>query len=53
MRHANARYSASAEDFATVGCFFDFHEISEVPRNTQKPVVDRLVTGQLPQSASE
>ncbi|MDV3194007.1 MAG: hypothetical protein Q8835_03070 [Sweet potato little leaf phytoplasma] len=49
---ANALYSASAKDLETVGCFFDFHEIKDSPRNTQKPETDFLVSRQAPQSAS-
>ena len=48
----SAIYSTSAEDLDTVCCFLDFHEISECPRNTQNPVVDLLVSMQLPQPAS-
>ena len=33
--------------------FFDFQEIRESPRNTQKPVVDRLVSGHVAQSELE
>ena len=50
---ATARYSASAEDVETVFCFFDFQEISASPKNTQNPVMERLVVKQVPQSASE
>uniref|UniRef100_A0A7N0TK53 Smr domain-containing protein n=1 Tax=Kalanchoe fedtschenkoi TaxID=63787 RepID=A0A7N0TK53_KALFE len=42
-RWANALYSASAEDRATVGCFLLFQEIRESPSLTQKPVTERLV----------
>ena len=40
---ARARYSASAEDRLTVTCFFDFHEINELPRKIAKPVTLLLV----------
>lgn len=49
---ANARYSASVEDRETVGCFLDFQEINELPKNTQNLVIDRLVSGQVAQSES-
>jgi hypothetical protein len=48
-----ARYSASALDLDTVGWRFDDHDTRELPRYTQKPDVERLVSGQPPQSASE
>lgn len=47
-----ARYSDSAEDMETVGCFLDFQDISDEPKNIQYPVVDRLLSLQDPQSAS-
>jgi hypothetical protein len=50
---ATARYSASALDRDTVGCRFEDHETSESPRKTQKLKVERLVSGQPAQSASE
>lgn len=50
---AKARYSASAEDREVVDCFFDFQETNESPRKTQKPVTERLVSGQEAQSASQ
>ena len=49
---AKALYSAFADERATVGCFLDFHAMSDEPRNTQKSVVERRVTWQLPQSPS-
>ena len=49
---AKARYSASAEERATVVCFFDFQEIKASPKKTQYPEVDFLVSTQFPQSAS-
>lgn len=52
-KDANARYSASALDLATVPCFFEDHETQLDPRKTHNPVVDRRVSGQPPQSASE
>lgn len=52
-RVASALYSASADDRATLlFFFFYFQVIKEFPKKTQKPVVDLLVTVQLPQSAS-
>ena len=50
---AIARYSASALDQDTVVCRLDDHEMSEEPRKTQNPDVDRRVSGQPAQSASE
>ncbi|MFS7909786.1 hypothetical protein Hanom_Chr02g00098591 [Helianthus anomalus] len=47
-----ARYSASAEDLEMVDCFLLFHEIRELPKKTQKPVIDFLVFTHLPQSES-
>ena len=47
-----ALYSASAEDRDTVLCFLDFQEISESPTKTQNPIVERLVSGHVPQSES-
>ena len=46
-------YSTSVEDFETISCFFDLQEIKASPRNTQYPVKDFLVSGQLAQSASQ
>ena len=48
-----ARYSASALDLDTVFCHLDDHEMREDPRKTQKPEVDRRVSGHPAQSASE
>ena len=45
-------YSASADDLETVCCFFDFQEIKESPRNTQKPLTDLLLSRQPAQSES-
>ena len=39
-------YSTSAVDLETVLCFLDFKETNESPRNTQKPVMDLLESGQ-------
>lgn len=49
---ANARYSASAEDHEIVACFLDLQLTIESPKNMQKPVMDRLVSGQVAQSES-
>ena len=38
-------YSASAEERATVGCFFDFHEIGLPPIMMKNPLIDLLVQG--------
>ena len=45
--------SASAKNLETVLYFFDFQEIGESSRNTQKPMVDRLVPGHIAQFESE
>ena len=45
------RYSASALERETVGCFFVFQETGDPPSVTKHPVRDRLVKGQAPQSA--
>lgn len=50
---ATARYSASALERDTIGCHLDDQETRASPRNTQKPDVDLLVSGQPVQSASE
>ena len=47
------RYSTSAEERETVVCFLVFHEIGELPNITKYAVKDRLVRGQLAQSASQ
>lgn len=46
-------YSASALDLERVGYFLETLVSRFFPRNTQKPVVDRLLSGQPAQSASE
>lgn len=46
-------YLDSAEDPDIVCCFLDFQEIKEDPRKTQKPVMERLVSKQPAQSASQ
>ena len=46
---ARARYSISAEEHDTIAYFFDSRES---PKNTQKPIVECLVSTQLPQSTS-
>lgn len=51
-KDAIALYSTSVEDLLTVACFLAFHEISELPRNTQYPVMDLLLILQVAQSAS-
>ena len=38
-------YSASAEERATVGCFFYFHEIGQPPIMIKNPLIDLLVQG--------
>lgn len=46
-------YSASALDLERVGYFLETQVSRFFPRNTQKPVVDRPLSGQPAQSASE
>lgn len=41
-------YSNSAKDLEIVPCLTNFQEMSESPRNTQKPVVDFQLSKQLP-----
>ena len=48
-----ARYSALAEERDIVVYFLDFQEIKESPSMVQKPVVERLVIGKLPQYESQ
>jgi len=48
-----ARYSASVEDFETIGCFFKRQAITLGPKNTAQPVVDQQVSLHPAQSASE
>jgi len=43
----------AAEEWETVCCFFDFHEIKESPKKTQKPVIKRRVSGHPAQSESQ
>ena len=43
-----ARYSALAEERATVACFLDFQETKASPKKMQKSDVDRCVSTQLP-----
>jgi hypothetical protein len=52
-QEAMERYSASADERETVCCFFDFHEMREAPRKTQKPVVERRVSKHPAQSLSQ
>ena len=53
MELAMARYSASALDLETVVCRLEDHETRESPRKTQNPDVERRVSGQPAQLASE
>jgi hypothetical protein len=46
-------YSASVLDLETVGCLRALHDIKLVPRKTAKPPVERLLSKQPAQSASE
>ena len=48
-----ARYSTSALDLKTVSYHFDDQDIKLSPRKTQKPEVERRVSGQPAQSTSE
>lgn len=52
VTESRALNPASAEDYETVGCFFDFHEIKDSPKKTQKPEMERQVSILAPQSAS-
>lgn len=45
---AIAWYSTSVVDLETVSCFFDSQEINDEPRNTQKLVMDFMVSYMLP-----
>lgn len=53
VRVAKERYSASADEQATVVCFLDFQPMRAEPRKITKPVEERLEVVQLPQSASQ
>lgn len=46
-------YSDSAVERATSDCFLIFHDMGELPRRMQNPLVDFLVVGQLAQSESQ
>lgn len=48
---AMTRYSASAEDLETVGCFFVFQETRVSPRKTTYALRDHREEGQEDQSA--
>lgn len=43
------QYSASVKDLETVGCFLDFQDMGECPRNMYPPIVDLRVSKQPPQ----
>ena len=45
-------YSDYAEDLDTACCFLHFQEIKDLPRKTQKPDINLLVSGHAAQSAS-
>ena len=48
------KHEGHPEDISAIGvCFFVFHEMGLEPRKTQKPVVERRVTGQPAQSESQ
>jgi hypothetical protein len=47
------QYSASAENRDIVCCFLDFKEIRDSPKKTQKPVMERRVSGHPAQSESQ
>ncbi|KAL4590284.1 hypothetical protein LXL04_003211 [Taraxacum kok-saghyz] len=49
---AMALYSASVEDLETIFCFLVFQDMSRSPKNTQKPVMDLLISLQPAQSES-
>jgi hypothetical protein len=46
-------YSASADDLETTTCFLLFHDMSDLPRKIQYPVIERLVKGHHAQSVSQ
>ncbi|KAJ0779391.1 hypothetical protein HanPI659440_Chr06g0225971 [Helianthus annuus] len=48
-----ARYSDSQLDLATVGCFLALQEIKLPPKKIEYPYVERRVSRQRAQSASE
>lgn len=52
VAEANALYSASAEEHATLGCFLDFQDTRELPMKKQLPYMDLLVSTHPPQSTS-
>ena len=52
MACAKEQYSASDEDLEMVGCFLLFQEINEEPKKKQKPYMECLVSGHVPQSES-
>lgn len=47
-----ARYSASEEERDTVGCFYDFQLVGELPRSITYPDMERRVSEHAPQSES-
>lgn len=49
----SALYSASLEDFDTVGYFLDFQLMGLSPNLIKYPVIERLLSGQVAQSESE
>ncbi|CAL8988629.1 unnamed protein product [Prunus brigantina] len=53
VRDAMDLYSDSAEERDTIDCFLLFQDMGAPPRKMQNPVTDRLVVGQLAQSASQ
>ena len=53
MTVAMALYSASADEWDMVPCFFIFQAIRERPIIIRKPVKDHLVKGQAPQCEAQ
>lgn len=53
MAWANTLYLASNDDSDTVACFLLLHEMRDIPRKKQYPVIDLRVSEYVPQSESE
>lgn len=52
MAWANTLYLASDDDSDTVACFLLLHEMRDIPRKKQYPVIDLRVSEHVPQSES-
>ena len=53
VAEARALYSTSVEDLATECCFLVLHEIGQFLKNMRWAEVECLLSGSVPQSASE